>query len=228
MKHVIPVLFCLTFLASSAVFASDEVLIPAGAFLRGTDQGTDAERPVHTVQLDAFYIDKYEVSNEAFRRFNPSHISSPYSSCKKCPVTLVNWYEAEAYCAQAGKRLPTEAEWEKAARGPAQSDGIPPQTAHFAGPMQAGTVLVDTLEPNGYGLRHMHGNAWEWTSDWFDALYYAKSPRMNPTGPDDGYRKIVRGGSWYNPPYYAHAGMRFRLKPDVRLFSLGLRCARTP
>ena len=94
-------------------------LIPAGEFFMGTEEGTEIERPIHKVYLEAFRISLSEVSNREFERFQPKHIRSVYSSCDKCPVTLISWYEAISYCKSKNARLPSEAEWEKAARGPA-------------------------------------------------------------------------------------------------------------
>ena len=211
----------------------NEALIPAGEFLMGTDAGTNAERPVHKVWLGAFYLDRYEISNADYERVVAGFKRSRASACDQCPATKVNWYEAQAYCNRLGKRLPTEAEWEKAARGPlgwdySFSKGPDATKGHFGRPLNSGPAAVDSLEPNGYGIHHLNGNVWEWVHDWFDKSYYQSDPVKNPSGPETGFRKAVRGGSWYNPAYYVHAGMRFALTPNVKLVSVGFRCARDP
>ena len=210
--------------------AQDEnrVLIPAGKFLMGTEAGSAIERPVHPVWVDAFWIDKHEVSNRRYKMILPDHQPSALSGCPACPVTRVNWFQAQTYCSHQGGRLPTEAEWEKAARGPKglaySYAAVPdPKKGRFGFPMQAGTVAVETLAANKFGLHHMSGNVWEWVEDWFGP--YSEKSGKNPRGPFEGWQKGVRGGSWYNPSYYTHVGMRFKLAPWVKLNSLGFRCA---
>ena len=231
-KWSVPVLLlgCLMGAATALAEKAAPVLIPAGVFLMGSEQGTGREQPIHEVWLDAFAIDRYEVSNRDYEIFQPGHRRSASSACDLCPVTLVSWPSADAFCRNRGGRLPTEAEWEKAARGPAGhrfSFGPKADTArgHFARAFTAGTVPVRSLAGNGYGLHHMSGNVWEWVADWFGS--YTKGPLKNPQGPKTGFQKILRGGSWYNADYYVDAGMRFRLGTHVKLNSVGFRCART-
>ncbi len=222
----INVVFLVLF-SGSTVLADSEVLIPAGKFMMGSYKGTYSEQPVHQVWTDAFYLDRFEVSNKDYEKLIPEAKRSHASSCDDCPVTLINWDEAKAYCENLGKRLPTEAEWEKARRGPENNNGISfAKGARFGLSINAGTAPVQSPAENGYGLHHMEGNVWEWVSDWFDDNYYANSPEKNPKGPKEGYRKVVRGGSWYNDSWYLQAGMRFRLAPDSTLNSLGFRCAK--
>ncbi|MBI4384581.1 MAG: SUMF1/EgtB/PvdO family nonheme iron enzyme [Nitrospinae bacterium] len=203
-------------------------LVPAGEFLMGARQGTQAELPVRKVRLDAYYIDRYETSAREYEAFQPSRARSDRSACDECPVTLVNWMEADAYCKSRGARLPTEAEWERAARGPEGNDysfGRQPDKtkARFGEPFAAGAVPVNAHEPNGFGIYNMSGNVWEWVGDWFAP--YPKGPSVNPLGPASGSERVLRGGSWYNAEYYINAGMRFHLDPAARLNSLGFRCA---
>jgi len=218
------------------------VLIPAGEFEMGSNDGFDNEKPVHTVYLDAFYIDKYEVTNAQYKKFvqakkyrEPEGYGYIDYEWKKGfkpwlgknfnednqPVVCVSWEDAKAYADWAGKRLPTEAEWEKAARGGEKGkkyvwgDGwLPPKGAgNFADQTlkkvfrdwiiiggyddgYAYTSPVGSFNPNGYGLYDMAGNVWEWCADWCDDKYYTNSPKLNPTGTGSGSYRILRGGSW--------------------------------
>ena len=206
----------------------ERALIPAGEFSMGTEAGGKAELPIHKVWVDAFWIDRQEVSNHSYEIFLLGHQPSALSRCPTCPVTLVTWLQAEVYCKNHRGRLPTEAEWEKAARGPegfAYSYATAPDAhkGRFGFPLQAGPVAVETFTANGFGLRHMSGNVWEWVEDWFAP--YSGKPGKNPKGPIKGRQKVVRGGSWHNPSYYTHVGMRFKLAPESKLNSLGFRCA---
>ena len=228
MKKTFTAFILLAFLANHAE-PSDEVLIPAGEFLMGTIQGTPAERPLHKVALDDFFLDRFEVSNQNYEAFSPGFHRSSASSCDRCPATLVSWYEAQAYCQSLNRRLPSEAEWEKARRGPAENPGAsdPQETARTSLPIKAGAFAVDSPPANGFGIHHLAGNVWEWVNDWHDESYYRTSPAENPLGPLKGLRKSVRGGSWYNNVWYTQPGMRFQLAPHVKLNSLGFRCARS-
>ena len=219
--------FMVLVLMTSNVESSDEALIPAGEFVMGTDQSTPAERPAHKIWLDDFYLDRFEISNQNYEAFDPNYARSASSSCDRCPATRVTWYEAKAYCKILNQRLPTEAEWEKARRGPQGNSDTERDTAHYALPVKAGTLAVDSLPANGYGIHHLAGNVWEWVNDWHEELYYQNSPVKNPNGPLKGLRKSVRGGSWYNVGWYMQPGMRFQLAPHVKLNSLGFRCARS-
>ena len=207
---------------------SKPVLIPAGEFLMGTEDGTEIERPVHKVFLREYKIDRHEVSNQEFEMLQPDHPRSAASVCDRCPVTLVTWFEASAYCEIRGGRLPTEAEWERAGRGPDGFSYSFGPTAdkgkgHFGREFQAGAKPVDSFQPNSFGLYNMSGNVWEWVNDQFS--FYPQAATGTAGGRRTSREKIVRGGSWYNEAYYVNVGMRFRLKPGMKLNSIGFRCA---
>jgi len=203
-------------------------LIPAGEFLMGTEEGAEIERPVHKVYLKEYRISRFEVSNIEFEKFQPSHIRSASSTCDHCPVTMVTWFEASSYCKYKGGRLPIEAEWEKAGRGPnghSYSFGANPDQSksNYGRDFQTGAKNVNSFQPNGFGLYNMSGNVWEWVNDWF--AFYAVADLEKPKRLRISNEKILRGGSWYNSAFYVNVGMRFKLSPDIKLNSIGFRCA---
>jgi len=219
--------FIQSHLADSMESYENTSLIPAGEFLMGTEEGTEIDRPIHKVYLEAFRISQFEVSNREFETFQPKHIRSVHSSCDKCPATMINWHDAISYCKSKNARLPSEAEWEKAARGPAgyrysfgeisdQSKG------NFANSFKLGAKTVNSFQPNGYGLYNMSGNVWEWVDDWFSLYPKTKIDKLTSIALNE---KMVRGGSWYNSAYYINVGMRFKLNPEIKLNSIGFRCA---
>jgi formylglycine-generating enzyme required for sulfatase activity len=219
---------------------AEMVLVPAGEFWMGGDDGESHEKPRHRVYLDPFHIDKYEITNRLYQRFisatghreprswNDSRWNDPQQ-----PVVGVSWHDAEAYCRWAGKRLPTEAEWEKAARG---TDGRQypwgeqwdASRANSTDTKRGRTAPVGSY-PSGaspYGVQDMAGNVWEWVADWFDANYYGASPERNPRGPDFGAAKVLRGGSWYHQPPNLRSSLRTHFWPDNRFDDFGFRCAK--
>ena len=203
-------------------------LVPAGEFTMGSATGDSDERPTHQVYLDAFSIDRYEVSVRQYAAFlqetggdSPSDwkaMNQP--SYQNRPVSNVDWADAAAYCKWTGKRLPTEAEWEKAARGtdgrlyPWGNKAPTPRHANYG---QTGSSIHGTLAPVGsfkngkspYGLYDMAGNVWEWVSDWYDHDYYKDSPSQNPTGPSSGESKVLRGGSWDSGSQQLRSTLRY-------------------
>ena len=217
------------------------VLIPAGEFQMGSNDGEDDETPIHTVYLDAFYMDRYEVTNAQYRKFmkatghwDPKYWSDPKYNAPDQPVVGVSWYDAVAYADWAGKRLPTEAEWEKAARGGLTGEKYPwgNEIAHnnangsgtdgkdewqYAAP-------VGSFPPNGYGLYDMAGNSYEWCADPYDGDYYSNSPGCNPTGPRSGRFRALRGGGWMSSPFYLRVSSRLYFHPSITLSNIGFRC----
>lgn len=232
------------------------ILIPAGPFTMGSNDGLPNERPEHTVELDAFYIDQYEVTLALYRKFLEAtqHESPPTwddeaaTTVGDRPAVGMKWADAEAYCKWAGKRLPTEAEWEKAARG---TDG----RRYPWGSMQPfvdianynrglwvseavtlasvtsgleGMSVRHGLKEGGkspYGLNHMAGNAAEWVADWYDRDYYQNSPKKNPPGPAKGDKRVIRGGSWADLPLSLRVTARISAEPDFEDRTIGFRCA---
>lgn len=235
------------------------VLIPAGEFTMGSDEFF-GEGPAHKVYLDAFYIDKYEVTNEQFCQFlnekgnqteggvrwldiSGSNIEyqggeyRPKAGYEDHPLIGVTWHGANAYAKWRGCRLPTEAEWEKAARGDLigktypWGDDIDPARANYGQDAESATTTpVGGYLPNGYGLYDIAGNVWEWCSDWYDRDYYSESPYKNPRGPEDGYARVVRGGGWSGPVHiyakYLRCSYRYFLRPESTNNYLGFRCAK--
>jgi formylglycine-generating enzyme required for sulfatase activity len=222
--------------------------IPAGEFWMGVDGmiGLEDERPRHEVWLDAYQMDIYEVTVARYARFLAATNREPPSYWETVklaehgdrPVIGVDWADAEAYCKWAGKRLPTEAEWEKAARGTDERQypwGNQKPTSDLANyALGARFSYSQVLMPVGkygraaspYGLFDMGGNVWEWTQDWYDGAYYAKSSRKNPTGAGQGQFKVLRGGSWSDMAKYMLTYGRFKLLPATRNSYTGFRCAR--
>lgn len=239
------------------------VLIPGGTFEMGNPfgDGVDDNLPLHIVKIDSFYMDKYEVTVGQFRKFVQESgykwnrfwwKLSIYSPTDDHPIVNVDWYAASAYAKWAGKRLPTEAEWEYAARGGLKGkrypwgDRITKDDANFlkywkdddeydpsSPPKMSGkdqwknsTAPVGSFAPNGYGLYDMAGNVAEWCQDWYQWDYYSVSPEDNPKGPETGDKKVIRGGHWYS----WHKGLRVYNRgnnlPDVRWFQdvQGFRC----
>ena len=190
--------------------------VPAGNFIAGSDQGYDNEKPVHNVYLDDFYIDKYEVTNALYQACvdagacQPPDKAGSYtrdsyygdSQFDNYPVVYVDWENANAYCQWRGMQLPTEAQWEKAARGTdgrryPWGDNIDETYANYNNAV-GDTTEVGSYE-NGksiYGIYDMAGNAWEWVADWYSDTYYLNTPLTNPPGPATGEYRVLRGGSW--------------------------------
>ena len=187
------------------------------------------EGPEHKVMLDVYYIDKYEVIQKDFETIaghNPSQFKGP-----NLPVEKVNWYEANSYCKKIGKRLPTEAEWEKAIKGGYDTtlfywgDAFDSRYA-FTSPFSAGrTHIGGQKKPNKFGLYDMSGNVSEWVADWYSPSYYKESPYKNPKGPKTGSNKVFRGGSWRYPHWFSRSSVRFDRLP-VNRHRKGFRCAK--
>ena len=236
------------------------VPIPAGTFQMGCDPAHDGgylcdfhgtmlhELPLHTVYLDAYRIDKYEVTNAQYAQcVTAANCSAPsnfgsYSrstyynnpTYANYPVIYVSWYQARDYCVWVGKRLPSEAEWEKAARGSNDTRAYP--WGDQAPDCTLATCLGDTSEvgsyPGGaspYGVMDMAGNVWEWVNDWYQSDYYSVSPASNPLGPSTGTSKVLRSGSWINDFVALRVTIRWYSYPTDAYFSYnGFRCAATP
>ena len=219
------------------------VLIPAGSFEMGDamnepENWMDRSRPVHTVELDAFYIDIYEVTVGQFKRFvNQSGYSykrwnevARYSPADDYPMVYIDWNDATAYAKWAGKRLPTEGEWEYAARGGLEGKrypwgGEPPTIERANYNKSVGRLtIVGSYPANGYGLYDMAGNAWEWCQDWYGEDYYSSSPVNAPQGPETGSRRVLRSGSWPDNPFLLRVAVRYFNYPTNRTNYVGFRC----
>lgn len=217
-------------------------LIPAGEFIMGAADGGTDHLP-HPVQLRAFYLDKREVTNaqylafcQATKRALPvfwgmdEFRSGP--EFPNHPVVGVSWDDAAEYAAWCGKRLPTEAEWEYAARGgrPGQpypkGEKLDPADANFSRSGKNGPVAVGSYPPNGFGLYDMIGNVGEWVADFYDAAYYTACPKENPPGPASGKFRIIRGGGWHTGPGCSRIGYRNALPQNWQDFNIGFRCAK--
>jgi formylglycine-generating enzyme required for sulfatase activity len=223
-------------------------LIPAGEFWMGSpdSEGNIDEHPRHRVYVDAYSMDRFEVTVSRYEKFMQStgRQAPEYWDQVKTgkhsdlPVVGVDWHDAEAYCRWAGKRLPTEAEWEKAARGTDERTypwGNEPPTTSLAN-FERGyannayderLASVDSYEAgkSPYGLHHMAGNVWEWTYDWYEEPFFAKSPQRNPKGPSSGQYRMRRGGSWFYEPHFVRSAHRSRETPTLRYPDMGFRCA---
>lgn len=260
---------------------STMILIPAGEFQMGGNEEDvagqpdaelltyHAERPLHKVRLNAFYIDKHEVTTAQYRRFleaeenspgtwdhedqptdrghGPRYVTDDLAGADQ-PAVGINWYDAYAYCRWAGKRLPTEAEWEYAARGSSDvrkypwgdeapnADGIwwanyrpesGPQADGFRSSSPVGSY-PDGVSP--FGVMDMSGNAEEWVQDWYAVNYYrmVEGVSDNPTGPLEGQRKVIKGGSYEAPAHQIRIAMRLYGRPYDKGPRLGIRCAMNP
>ncbi len=224
--------------------------VPAGEFLMGSTDAdayaSNDEKPKHIVYLDAYRIGKYEVTNAQYTQCVKARVCfPPYASrylneiYNHHPVVYVNWEDANAYCSWIGGRLPTEAEWEKAARGGLEDqkyswgDSEPTceiqanNGANYKGSgCQEDTIPVGSFAPNGYGLYDMAGNVWEWVSDWYDENYYKDSTNKNPKGPEIGDGHSVRGGSWLSDFKYLLIANRELVSPLGKVvYIVGFRCA---
>lgn len=202
------------------------VWIPEGEFVMGL-AGASNKTP-HKVTLDGFFMDRHEVTQSEFvkaRGANPSRFIGD-----NLPVDQVTWYEARAYCAKMGKRLPTEAEWEKGARGGTATtyfwgDSMDPAYTWLDDNADDRTHPVATKKANAYGLHDMAGNVWEWVGDWYQKKYYEVSPVNNPLGPGEGTERGLRGGSWYSGKRHQTSATRYWSEPNIRNSNFGFRCA---
>ncbi len=230
---------------SKELIPSRMVKIPAGEFIMGTNDWWPKSGPEHKVYLDSFYMDIYEVTNAEYKKFvdatghrAPDHWkNNTYAPEKKNhPVTFVDWYDANDYCHWAGKRLPTEAEWEKAARG---TDGrvfpwgnvFDSEKGNTPQHGKGGTMPVGSF-PKGvspYGVHDLAGNVWEWINDWYKAYSGNKHPDENV---GEKYR-VIKGGSWYDCTYYrcgisAPTYNRVFMLQETKNNNFGFRCAKSP
>ena len=216
-------------------------LIAAGPYLAGIEDERRGWVP-RAVYLDAFRIDVHEVTNRQYRRFveQVAYAPPPYLHDERynqpdAPVVGVSWFDAQAYCWWTRKRLPTEAEWEKAARGTdgplyPWGDAYLPGMANLLGDEDGFTTVAPVGHfPAGvspYGLHDVIGNVWEWCRDRYTSNYYQTLGESNPTGPRRGEYRVLRGGSWVSPPEYVGGFVRDRLDPLARGIHFGFRCAR--
>ena len=224
------------------------VYVPDGSLWMGCSSNDseclDDEKPQHKVYIDAFYIDKYEVTQGEYNQCistGECRSNEKYDGFTgdRQPVVGVDWNDAKSYCEWAGKRLPTEAEWEKAARG---TDGrvypwgnekascsyaVIDDGGNGCGKGTTWSVGSKTSGASPYGALDMAGNVWEWVNDWYDKGYYLSSPDRNPSGPTSGSSRVIRGGSWLIIPSGLRSSYRGTTSPDARYDIIGFRCSRT-
>ena len=207
---------------------SGMVYVAGGTFQMGSNSESD-EKPIHTVTISGFFMNKTEVTQAEYRKVmgkTPSH----FRGCDDCPVENVSWHDANAYAKKVGKRLPTEAEWEYAARGGNKSKGY-----IYSGSNDLNTVgwykknsgskthPVAQKQPNELGLYDMSGNVWEWCSDWYNDSYYRSSPKNDPQGSNLGSSRVLRGGIWPSSYAIGRVADRGRSLPNYRSNSFGFR-----
>jgi sulfatase modifying factor 1 len=255
MKRLLLIITALLFITSTAFPQSkvktdkaaalvNMVFVAGGTFQMGSNSGGDDEKPVHTVTVSSFYMDKTEVTQAEYRKVmgkNPSR----FSGCDDCPVEKVSWDDANAYAQKVGKRLPTEAEWEYAARGGNKSKGYTYSGGNDLDAVgwyedNSGGNDLDAVgwyrdnsgrkphpvaqkQPNELGLYDMSGNVWEWCSDWYNKGYYSGSPQTDPQGSNSGSSRVLRGGSWHYYDYRCRVANRYWFNPDYRLNTYGFR-----
>ena len=210
----------------------------------GSDSGQDCERRIHRVWVDAFLLAANQVTNAEYERYlqatgsqPPPFWRDPNFNHPQQPVTGVSWFEADRYCrwltSQTGRayRLPTEAEWERAARGNLEQNNFPwgnegPQALpDYASRWLTGPEPVGRYAPNVFGLYNICDNVHEWCSDWYDPNYYAISPGRNPRGPERGTRKASRGGSWRHHVKVSRCSARSSIPPEFQYADYGFRLA---
>lgn len=218
------------------------VLIPSGEFIMGKNTPATDWQPEHNVKVNSFYMDKYEVTNKEYYDFCiATKTPLPYfwglnefksgPGFNDYPVVGVSYFDADKYARWAGKRLPTEAEWEYASRGGLTGntypfgDQIDSAKANY-GRKYKGILKVGSFSPNGFGLFDISGNVWEWTSDFYGDDYYSSSPVENPKGPERGRFKVIRGGSWHSGPMCLINYYRNGLSPSWIDFAVGFRCVK--
>ena len=237
------------------------ILIPAGDFMMGDNDGQRNERPEHTVWLDDYFINRFEVTMSEYQKFLDEHLKLEppplwddgvaLTEGVDLPAVGVTWEAANKYCLWVGQRLPTEAEWEKAARGTdgrrfpwghmqpfvdiaRYNQGITgwvsyPLTLASVRSGVKGMSIRHGLKTGGkspYGLYHMSGNAAEWVADWYERYYYEDSPEKNPKGPETGDRKVLRGGSWEDEPRRIRVTARAKAEVEFTDLTIGFRCAK--
>jgi formylglycine-generating enzyme len=240
-------MFLLALLVSHFSFSQipgdDMVLIPKGVFTMGKNTTMASDwQPEHNVSIDAFYMDKYEVTNKQYMEFCAA-TKTPlpqFWGIKEFksgpdypdyPVVGVSYFDAEKYARWAMKRLPTEAEWEYAARGGLAGKNFPfgdkiDSSKVNYGQKFKGIVKAGSFPPNGFGLYDITGNVWEWTSDFYGDDFYTNSPAENPKGPERGRFKVIRGGSWHSGAMCVQTYYRNGLSPSWVDFGVGFRCVR--
>ena len=226
------------------------VQIPAGEFEMG--DGEDTNCPKHRVYLDTYYIGVYAVTNRQYMVFveetghrppDEADYSDPVWKGKSYPeqysdhpVVCVSWDDAMAYCKWSGLLLPTEAQWEKAARGPMvykypwgeEWDGSKCPHSGNRGSEQTAPVYSYPLGVSGYGCYNMSGNVWEWCQDWYGSDYYRTGARENPAGPSEGSSRVPRGGSWDDGARICRAALRLYYDPSYRYVNRGFRVVLAP
>jgi formylglycine-generating enzyme required for sulfatase activity len=223
------------------------VYVPAGAFQMGGGNGRPNEIPEHSVTLDAFWIDQTEVTNGKYALCVQSKVCAPPAKLSSLtrtsyygaaqyenyPVVYISWDQARVYCEWAGSRLPTEAEWEKAARG---VDGRAYPWGNKIGKTYANydqrdvdTSVVGSYKigKSPYGAYDMAGNVWEWVADWYGETYYLDSPSSNPGGPSSGIMRVLRGGAWFTKDYFIRTTYRYAYDSSLSDVLNGFRCARS-
>jgi sulfatase modifying factor 1 len=218
--------------------------IPEGWFRMGCESGRDDEKPEHQVWIDAFELAAFQTTNGQYARFvedmqhaPPLFWGDPNFAHSELPVIAVSWFDAVAYCdwlsRKFGKRyrLPTEAEWERAARGGAEGElypwgNCPPQEVpDYSNRWKSGPEPVGLYPPNAYGLFNLGDNVHEWCADWYDSAYYAVSPERNPQGSVAGTRRASRGGSWRHHIKVTRTAARSSIPPEFKYADYGFRVA---